>query len=97
MRGGNREGRKGIIVRKKQQCMDGSNLHFSLSSSDKKLYMCKIKFSKTTTHTYTHTHTHTTHTHTHTQLTVVIGIFSDVVYELRMVVRFALQGSKVTS
>lgn len=38
-----------------------------------------------------------TRTHTHAQLTVVIGIFSDVVYELRMVVRFELQGSKVTS
>ena len=53
------EGRKDITARKELGCLDCSNLHFSLSSSDKKLYMCKIKFS--TTHAHTHTHTHTTY------------------------------------
>ena len=40
MKRGGKE-RKGITARKELGCLDCSNLHFSLSSSDKKLYMCK--------------------------------------------------------
>ena len=39
----------------------------------------------------------TGHTHKPHPLTVVMGIFCDVVYVLRIVVRFTLQGSKVSS